>query len=167
MTGSAAERSGAATTTEPDPEGAPTKEAQSNVSSRLAPTITPDTQFFWDGVKEHKLLIQRCAACGALRHPPRPMCPRCNSLEWDTLESSGRGEVFSFVLPQHPPLPWFEPGYVVALVELEEGTRLVSNLVGIDGADAEIGMAVEVIYEAFDDGLVLPLFRPSPAEETS
>ena len=135
------------------------------MTSRLAPTVTPDTQFFWDGVKEHKLLIQRCAACGVLRHPPRPMCPRCNSLEWDTLESSGRGEVFSFVLPQHPPLPWFEPGYVVALVELEEGTRLVSNLVGIDGADAEIGLAVEVVYEAFDDGLVLPLFRPSGARD--
>lgn len=133
------------------------------MTSRLAPTVTPDTQFFWDGVKAHKLLIQRCAACATLRHPPRPMCPRCNSLEWDTLESSGRGELFSFVLPRHPPLPWFEPGYIVALVDLEEGTRLVSNLCDVDPAQAEIGMAVEVVYEEFDGGLVLPLFRPVDA----
>ena len=131
------------------------------MASRLAPTVTPDTAFFWDGLKEHRLLIQRCAACGVLRHPPRPMCPRCNSIDWDTVEASGRGELFSFVQPQHPPLPWFEPGYVVALVELEEGTRLVSNLVEVDPADAAIGMAVEVVFEAFDDGLVLPLFRPA------
>ena len=65
------------------------------------------------------------------------------------------------MLPPHPPLPWFEPGYVVALVELEEGTRLVSNLVGIDGADTEIGLAVEVVYETVADGLVLPLFQPA------
>ena len=144
------------------------------MASRLAPTITPDTAFFWDGLKDHQLLIQRCADCGVLRHPPRPMCPRCNSLGWDTVESSGRGELYSFVQPQHPPLPWFEPGYVVALVELEEGTRLVSNLIDVDAADATIGMAVEVVFEAFDDGLVLPLFRPadpavrattSPAQE--
>ena len=92
--------------------------------------MTPDTQFFWDGVREQRLLIQRCDGCGALRHPPRPMCPRCHSLEWDTIEASGRGTVFSFVMPHHPPLPWFDGPYVVALVELEEGTRLVTNLVG-------------------------------------
>lgn len=130
-------------------------------TSRLAPTITPDTQFFWDGVTDHKLLIQRCARCATLRHPPRPMCPTCNSLEWDTVESSGKGTLYSFVMPQHPPFPWFEPGYIVALVDLEEGTRLVSNLVDIDPDDAAIGMAVEVFYEHFDDGLVLPQFRPA------
>jgi uncharacterized OB-fold protein len=63
------------------------------MSDRLAPTTTPDTKFFWDALKEGRLLIQRCAACAALRHPPRPMCPHCNSLQWDTVESCGRGEV--------------------------------------------------------------------------
>lgn len=135
------------------------------MSSRLAPTITPDTRFFWDGAKDHKLLIQRCAACAALRHPPRPMCPHCNSLDWDTVESSGTGTLFSFVMPQHPQFPWFEPGYIVALIDLEEGTRLVSNLVGIAPEEATIGMAVEVFFEHFDDGLVLPQFRPAGAGE--
>ena len=128
------------------------------MSARLAPSMTADTQFFWDGVKEHRLLIQRCAACGALRHPPRPMCPTCSSFEWDTLEASGRGSVYSFVMPRHPQLPWFDDGYIVALVELEEGTRLVTNLVGVDPEAVSIGMPVVVRFEEFDGGLVLPLF---------
>jgi uncharacterized OB-fold protein len=131
------------------------------MSARLAPTTTPDTEGFWNGVRDHKLLIQRCAGCQALRHPPRPMCPRCNALAWDTIESSGRGEVYSFVMPRHPPFPWFEGTYVVALVALEEGIRLVSNLCEIDPGDVTIGMPVEVFFEHFDDGLVLPQFRPA------
>jgi uncharacterized OB-fold protein len=131
------------------------------VSTRLPPTVTPDTQFFWDAAKEHRLLIQRCAGCGTLRHPPRPMCPRCNSLEWDTVTASGRGTLSSFVMPQHPRYPWFEYPYVVALVELEEGTRLVTNIVGASPEDLSIGMPLELCFEEFDDGLVLPQFRPA------
>jgi uncharacterized OB-fold protein len=133
------------------------------MSSRLAPSMTPDTQFFWDGVREHRLLIQRCAQCGALRHPPRPMCPECQSLEWDTVEASGRGTVYSFVVPHHPPLPWFPEPYVVALVDLEEGTRIVTNLVGVVPAAVTTGMRVAVRFEHFDDDVVLPLFAPDEA----
>jgi len=131
------------------------------MSTRPGPSMTPDTQFFWDNVRDHALLIQRCTACGTLRHPPRPMCPRCNALTWDTIESSGRGEVFSFVMPLHPPYPWFEYPFIVVLVDLEEGVRLVSNLCDIAPDDVTIGMPVEVFYEQFDDGLVLPQFRPA------
>lgn len=133
------------------------------MSMRLAPSTSPDTQFFWDGLREHRLLIQRCTGCGILRHPPRPMCPSCNSLSWDTLEASGRGTVHSFVMPQHPAFPFMEYPYIVALVDLEEGPRLVSNLREIDPADASIGMPVEVFYETFDDDLVLHQFRPAVA----
>ena len=129
------------------------------MSSRLAPSMTPDTQFFWDGLKGHKLLIQSCSACTAVRHPPRPMCPRCNSLTWHTLESSGFGRVFSFVMPQHPAYPWFEYPYIVVLVDLDDGIRLVSNLCDIAPHDVTMGMRVEVFYEHFDDGLVLAQFR--------
>ncbi len=101
------------------------------VSTRLAPSVTPDTQFFWDGVKEHKLLIQRCRGCGVAAPPAAARCARtATRSSWDTIEASGRGTVFSFVMPQHPPFPWFEYPYIVALVELEEGSRLVTNLVG-------------------------------------
>jgi uncharacterized OB-fold protein len=127
---------------------------------RLAPSMTADTQFFWDGAKDGHLLIQQCRACALLRHPPRPMCPQCHSLEWDTIESSGRGTVYSYVMPQHPPLPFFDDRYIVDLVELEEGVRLVSNLVGIDADDASIGMPVRVRFDAFDDDVVLPVFVP-------
>ena len=120
------------------------------MTMRLAPSMTPDTQFFWDGVKEHKLLVQRCADCATLRHPPRPMCPHCNSLVWDTVEASGRGTVFSFVMPHHPPYPWFDYPYIVALVGLEEGTRIVTNLVDVAPDDVSIGMPVEVRFEEFD-----------------
>ena len=130
------------------------------MSARLAPSMTADTQFFWDALKERRLLIQRCGACGVLRHPPRPMCPHCHSLDWDTIESSGRGTVYSAVIPRHPPLPWFPEPYVVAIVALEEGTRIVTNIVGIAPDAVTIGMPVAVRFEEFDGGLVLPLFAP-------
>src|SRR5215207_1867851 len=128
---------------------------------RLAPSMSPDTQFFWDGLKEHRLLVQRCTGCGTLRHPPRPMCPTCNSLAWHAVDASGRGTLHSFVLPRHPPMPFMGDDYIVALVALEEGTRVVSNLRHVDPQDVSIGMAVEVFYESFDDGLVLHQFRPA------
>jgi uncharacterized OB-fold protein len=131
------------------------------MAMRMKPSVSPDTAFFWDGLREHKLLIQRCASCGKLRHPPRPMCPHCGALEWDTVESTGRGVVHSWVMPRHPEFPWFEYPYIVVLVDLEEGTRLVSNLCEIDPDDVVVGMPVEVFYEQFDDDLVLALFRPA------
>jgi uncharacterized OB-fold protein len=127
---------------------------------RIPPTPTHDNQFFWDGLEERKLLIQRCTGCGTLRHPPRPMCPHCNALGWDTIASSGRGTVYSFVMPKHPPMAFLGDDYIVALIELEEGTRIVSNLCDVAPADAAIGMPVEVFYAEFDGGLVLPQFRP-------
>ncbi|ORB70585.1 Zn-ribbon domain-containing OB-fold protein [Mycobacterium scrofulaceum] len=131
------------------------------MATRLAPAITKDTEFFWNGLRDNKLLIQRCAGCGRLRHPPRPMCPHCRSLDWDTVESSGRGTVYSYVMPHEPKFPFFEYPYVVVLVELEEGVRLVSNLTGIEPADVRTGTPVEVYYQSFDDDLVLHQFRPA------
>jgi uncharacterized OB-fold protein len=132
------------------------------MSTRLAPTVSADTAFFWDAVRDHELRIQRCASCGTLRHPPRPMCPRCRSLRWVTVVASGRGEVSSFVMPHHPPFPWFEHPYIVALVELEEGVRFVSNLVGCTPDEVRIGMPVQLEFEHHDDDVVLPVFRLVP-----
>ena len=127
---------------------------------RLGPTVGPDTQFFWDGLREHRLLIQRCDGCGALRHPPRPMCPHCRSLAWTAVESAGRGVVVSAVQPRHPQFPWFDDGYVVALVELDEGIRLVTNLLDASADDAVLGSRVAVRFTEFANDLVLPLFAP-------
>lgn len=131
------------------------------MSMRLEPSMSPDTAFFWEGLRNHRLLIQRCTGCQALRHPPRPMCPTCGSLRWDTVEASGRGTVHSFVIPRHPVLPFMDDPTVVVLVDLEEGPRLVSNLRGVDPADVVVDMPVEVLYEAFDGDLVLHQFRPA------
>ena len=132
------------------------------MATRLAPTVSPDTEFFWNGLREHKLLIQRCMGCQVLRQPPRAMCPVCNSLLWDTVESSGRGIVYSYVMPQHPSMPFMEYPYIVALIELDEGVRLVSNLVDVPNDDpyAEYDdLRVEVDYREHD-GVLLPVFRP-------
>ena len=127
---------------------------------RLGPTVTPDTQFFWDGLRSQRLLIQRCDGCGAVRHPPRPMCPHCRSLAWTEVESTGRGVVVSAVQPRHPQFPWFEDGYVVALVELDEGVRIVTNLVDAPDPSDPMGLRVAVRFTEFSGDLVLPLFVP-------
>ncbi len=93
------------------------------------------------------------------------MCPRCQSLDWEAVELSGRGTVHSFIEPVHPPLPMFEPGYLVALIDLEEGIRMLSNLVGIAAEEAEVGMAVGVCFAATADEKQVPQFRPLGAAD--
>lgn len=136
------------------------------MAQRLAPSISPDTEFFWSGLKEGELRIQRCVSCKTLRVPPRPMCGNCQSLDWDYVVSTGRGTVYSFVMPQYPPLPFLQYPYVVALIDLDEGVRIVSNLCDINPDDIETGMPVEVFYETFEalpsgNELVLHQFRPA------
>jgi uncharacterized OB-fold protein/acyl dehydratase len=128
---------------------------------RPRPAISQDTEFFWEGAKRGELLIQRCSSCGKLRHPPGPMCPVCNSTEWDTVRATGRGKVHSFVVYHYPVVPPFEAPYVVALVALEEGIRLVSNLIEVAREDVRIGQPVEVRFVAVDDELTLPMFVPA------
>jgi uncharacterized protein len=141
------------------PQSAPAKKE----ARRPRPAQSQDNAFFWEGVAAGELRIQRCTGCKQLRHPPGPMCPRCHSLDWDAIVSSGRGHVFSFVIAHHPPVPPFPYPNPIALIELDEGTRLVSNLVGIDPADVAIGLRVRVEWTRVDDDLVLPLFRPEPS----
>jgi len=130
---------------------------------RPRPAVTEDIAFFFEGARRHQLLIQRCTECGTLRHPPLPACATCRSFAWDTVESSGRGEVFSFVVVHHPQVPGFDYPLPIALVELEEGTRLVADLVGVDPAAVRVGMPVAVEFYEADDELTLPVFRPRAA----
>jgi uncharacterized OB-fold protein len=129
--------------------------------SRPSPATNDDTQFFWDACAQGSLVIQRCASCGVLRHPPRPGCGACGSLGWDTVTSRGRGEVYSYVVHHFPPVPGFEIPYLVALVALEEGTRIVANLEGVAPDDVKIGMSVEVMFVKVDEDLTVPAFRPA------
>lgn len=127
---------------------------------RPRPALTQDNAFFFEGARRHKLLIQRCASCHRLRHPPRPACPECRSFQWDVIESAGRGTVYSFVVNHHPQAPAFDYPLPVGLIELEEGTRLVANIVGCDPEDIYVGMPVECEFVDFDEELTLPQFRP-------
>ena len=128
---------------------------------RMRPVIGHDNRAWWDRINEGQLPIQRCKQCGTLRHPPRPMCWKCQSLEWELVAASGKGTVYSYVVVYRPEIPGYTYPLVVAVVELAEGTRIVSNLVGIDPKDVKIGMPVKVSIEAVDDELKLPLFRPA------
>lgn len=132
---------------------------------RPRPAVNRDNAFFFEGAARHELLIQRCTSCGALRHPPGPMCPQCQSLEWDTVVSSGKGTVHSFVVAHYPQIPAFDYPLPIVLVELEEGTRVVSNIVGVGATEVEIGMPVQVTFEDLGDGLVLPQFVPATGGE--
>lgn len=126
----------------------------------IVPQASVDAAFFWQGVLRRELLIQHCVSCGTLRHPPRPMCPHCRSVDWDAVRSTGRGTVYTYVVHHYPPIRGFEEPHVVAVVELEEGTRFVSNVLGVDAEKVEIGMPVEVSFEVLYDNVLLPVFRP-------
>jgi uncharacterized OB-fold protein len=134
------------------------------VPSVIPPSPTLDDQFFWDAIAEGRLVFQRCSACGVVRHPPAPMCGECHSVEWDTQESAGRGHVYTWIVSHHPTKPDAE-ARIVVLVELDEGIRFVSNLLGVDASSIKEGsvlngMAVALTIEDID-GVLLPQFRPS------
>lgn len=124
----------------------------------LKPMISQDTAFFWDGLRAGELRIQRCGGCGALRHPPGPMCPRCQSLDLGHVVAGGGGEVYSYVVHHHPPVPGKDAPFVVAVVALDEGVRMVGNILGEPDA-VQVGARVHVEFERVDDDLVLPSWR--------
>jgi uncharacterized OB-fold protein len=128
---------------------------------RPRPTITHDNEFWFDAARQHRLVIQRCTSCGALRHPPSPVCPSCNSFDWDTVDASGQGTVYSFIVNHHPQHPAFDYPLPIGVIELEEGTRLIADIVDIDPADVKVGMAVELDFIDPDPELSLPVFRPA------
>lgn len=123
------------------------------------PTLHPDNQGFWEGVQRQELVLQRCKGCGTWSHPPRPMCPKCRSLEREWSPASGKGTVYSWVTYREAPHPGFKAPYSVVLVELEEGVRLVSNLVDVGPEEIAIGMPVEVVFNQIHDETFLPKFR--------
>ncbi|MFI5521958.1 bifunctional MaoC family dehydratase N-terminal/OB-fold nucleic acid binding domain-containing protein [Streptomyces platensis] len=176
---------------------------------RPRPVINRDNAGFWEGVRGHRLLIQRCTGCRTLRFPWLPGCNTCGSPEWDTVEASGAGTVFSYVVMHHPPFPAFtvpdapadwtgpdaagpdtmgshatasdatasdamapdgaDPGtarpYAVGLIELAEGVRMVSNIVGVPYDKVRIGMAVRLEFLRADEELELPVFRVTEGGE--
>jgi uncharacterized OB-fold protein len=134
--------------------------AKPDAGGLLRPAISQDTGFFWEGTAARELRIQHCPGCGRLRHPPGPMCPECGSEKQDWVVASGVGTVFSYVVHHHPKVPGHAPPFVVALVELDEGVRMLGNLVDLDRGAVSIGQPVEVAFTKVDQDLTLPNWRP-------
>jgi uncharacterized OB-fold protein len=129
-------------------------------STVLRPVISHDTAFFWEGTAAGELRIQHCPACGRLRHPPGPMCPACGADKQDYVVATGRGTVFSYVVHHAPKVPGKTLPFVVALIELDEGVRMLGELVDVDPAAVSVGIPVELALTRIDDELTLPFWRP-------
>ncbi|WP_244931513.1 MaoC family dehydratase N-terminal domain-containing protein [Nocardioides sp. W7] len=127
---------------------------------RPRPAVNLDNQFWFDAAREHRLLIQCCADCQVLRHPPGPGCAACGSFSSDVVVATGRATLYSWTVAQHPRHPAFDYPLVIGLVELEEGTRLVANL-DPAGRDLEIGMDLRMTWLDVDPELSLPVFGPA------
>jgi len=128
--------------------------------TRLKPIVTLDIKFFWDACDKGELVAERCSSCQQFRFPPRPMCPHCHSTRRDIVKLSGRGTVYSWIRPRHPMPVGFKEPPIVALIDLEEGFRLVSNLYGIEFEKVAPGLAVEVFFDPTVGGRKVPVFRP-------
>jgi len=122
--------------------------------------VTQDNAFWFDGAREGRLLIQRCADCTTLRHPPGPACPVCRSFAWDTLESTGRGTLHTWTVVHRPQDAAFSYPLAVGLLDLEEGTRLVADIAGIEPDELSIGLPMEVVFTEHAHGELLPQLRP-------
>ena len=137
-------------------------EREPSVPSIPVPVPNFDNAGFWDGCRLHELRLQRCGACGALRHHPRPMCPCCTSFDYAWVRASGRGTLYTFTMVHGPTLPVFQAQapYNVAVIQLDEGPFMVSNIVGCGAEQLRIGMRVEVVFEDVNASISLPKFQP-------
>jgi uncharacterized OB-fold protein len=139
----------------------------------MRPVVSPDTRFFWDGLSAGELRLQRCADCGTLRHPPGPVCPACGGFRGVVLPgrqrgsadpgyvvAAGTGTVFSYVVHHHPAVPGKRLPLVIALVELDEGVRMLGEMTGVSPDQVMIGMPVQIEYLRIDDDLTIPAWRP-------
>jgi uncharacterized OB-fold protein/acyl dehydratase len=146
----------------PAPKVAPVA-AQTPRPLRPRPGTTHDQLFWFEGLQQGKLLIQQCAVCGLLRHPPGPMCRDCHSLEWTTLEASGGGTIHSFVVVHYPQIPSLDYPNQVVLVDLDEGVRIVANTFEMSREQLVIGTRVQLVVQHCDDDLSLPFFKVADA----
>ena len=134
-----------------------------NQEDRLLPAPDQISQPYWDGLNQHRLMLQKCADCGTVRHYPRPVCGQCYSMTYDWAEASGRGTVHSWTVSHHAFHFSFKKDLpmVLALVDLEEGVRLNCRLTGIASEDVRMGMEVQVKFDHVTDDVTLPIVVPA------
>lgn len=132
-----------------------------------APAVNPETAEFWAATAAGQLLLKRCLDCGAVIWYPRAICPQCSSMRTRWFAASGRGRVYSYTVNYRAEGAYQDCApYVLAYVELDEGPRLMTNIVEADSADLAVGLPVEVTFHDTGAGSALPRFRPAKGERT-
>ncbi len=139
-----------------------------NPATKPFPRLTPDNTPFWEGCRQHRIMLPTCRQCGRPHWPPGPVCPFCFSEDLAWVQASGRGVVSSYVIVHKAWLPAFEADlpYNAAQVELDEGVRLTGNVIGIRDDALHVGMAVEVVFDDVAPDVTLPRFRPRAGSGT-
>ncbi|HEY2106371.1 MAG TPA: Zn-ribbon domain-containing OB-fold protein [Candidatus Binataceae bacterium] len=131
---------------------------------RPLPKPTPETRHFWEGTAAGELRLQRCDECRHVYFPPRPFCPKCASRKVSVFKASGRATLYSYVI-NHRPMPPFTAPYSIAVVELDEGPRMMTNIVDCPQTPAalQLDMPLEVVFDQQTDEITLPFFKPAGA----
>lgn len=134
---------------------------QQRSGQRPLPKPTPETAHFWEGTLSGELRLQRCDDCEHVYFPPRPFCPACSSRSVSVFDASGRGYLDSYVINERPH-PAFDGPYSIAVVRLQEGPRMMTNIVGCEQTPEALAldMPVQVTFEKLSDEIALPLFEP-------
>ena len=125
------------------------------------PQINVETRKFWDATAEQKLLLPKCNDCGTVIWYPREFCPECSSFDVAWFEASGRGTIYSFTVNRRGQGDYRDLSYVLAYVELEEGPRVLTNVVDCDPMQVSVGQSVQVVFHPTSNGAALPRFRPA------
>jgi uncharacterized OB-fold protein len=128
---------------------------------KLVPSPTPETQPYWDGLREHRLRLQTCADCGKVRHYPRPMCDACWSMNTNWINASGRGSVHSWTITHYAFHPGFKGDlpYILLTVDLPEGLRMNAQTRGIEASALRVGVPVKLAFDTVKPDLTLPVFE--------
>ena len=138
-------------------------ETKTKPYAKPLPRIDEESRGWWEALARHELYVQECRACGARRLPPRAVCPVCLSSDVAWVRASGRGTVYTFSVTRQNQMPGFREAlpYVLAIVQLEEGPRLMTNVVGCDPEAVRIGMDVVVSFDDVTPEVTLPTFTPA------
>jgi uncharacterized OB-fold protein len=133
-----------------------------DLTGRNLPRATPETAPYWEGCRAQKLLIQHCSSCRHYQFYPRLVCTACSSRKIEWVAASGQGKVLSFTIVRQAISEAYaaDVPYVIALIQLDEGPTMMSNVIESDPESVTMGMPVEVVFEAWNDDITVPKFRP-------
>jgi uncharacterized OB-fold protein len=136
-------------------------------AAKPLPRVNETTRPYWDGARAGRLLLQRCRACTSFVHYPRAWCPRCWKTDLEWVESQGKGRVVTFTIVHQAPLESYagDVPYVLAVVRLDEGPQMMTNIVGMEPARVRVDLPVAVVFEERAGGLRVPQFRPIAASD--